>query len=585
MNFKKYVTHNFIFNNPDFDLNNLYKYKQQLIFIEKGINKNDKENYIPCLFFLLKESQNFMIYFHGNSEDIFQSELIGVYFKSYLKMNVIIVEYPGYSIYKSDKKEPNQLFDDSIVVFDWVINYFKIQPNNIIICGRSLGTSVALYLSSKKSPQAVILISPFRSMKSIADKKWYSSFIEDIFNSEDYINNVKCHILFIHGMKDNLISCTNSSILHQKCDRKKSMIKLQDNMEHNKFDIINDIINNILIFIKEFSLFETNGNLTISNENIKQLFQFPIPVSKWVEEELFNISNFTKKNIIPRGSKNYYKSPTYLLSLLDGRIAITFDSIITICDEKYYNIDYEIDLHKGTIFHVTQTKNGILISCSDKGEIIFNKIEIDKYILIKILKEDSKVYKCMELKNGLICCCSEKEIFLLDLNNYSKSISIENQCNYINFLEIESIIIFASEERGLISIYDKENNNLKKKFQISHMDVSYSNDNLIRVNKGILIGGYKRIQFLDNNFNHDLRNDFNINSNIQCIAKLNDNILLLGSYNCIYQYNPNNNNISCLKNTGTVFSIVIQKLNKFIAANQETLRLYTISKKENCNII
>lgn len=590
MSLKKYVTKNFIFNDPEFDLNNIYKYKKQLIFIDKGIDQNDKDNYIPCLFFPLKETRDFLLYFHGNSEDIFQSELIGSYLKSYLNMNVILIEYPGYSIYKSDKKEPNQLFSDSLKVFDWVLNTFNINSNNIFICGRSLGTSIALYLASKKNPKALILISPFKSMKSLGEQKWYSSFIEDIFNSEDYIKDVNCFILFIHGIKDNLVPYTNSSFLHQKCNQNKSRIRLPEKMEHNKFDLINDIIENILNFIKEFSLCEKKEKLLISNEDITKLFQFPKPISKWIEEELFDITKFSKKDIFPKGNKNSYKNAYYLLSLLDGRIAVTFDSIITIIEEKYYTIEYEINYHKGTIFHMSQMKNGILISCSNNGEIIFSSIEIDNSIVKKKLTENCKVYKGMELKNGLICCCTENEIFLLENNNFSKIFSMKNQCKYINFLEIkDNTIIFASDERALLGIYKLENKEtktfLKREYQITHLDISYSNDNLCLVNKGILIGGNKTISFLDDNLNHEIKYDIKINSPIKCIAKLNENILLLGSENYLYQYNPNNNMISYIKISGTVYSIIIQKINKFLLTNQESISLYTISKNENCSIL
>ena len=587
---KKYVTKNFIFNEPEFDLSNIYKYKKQLIFIDKEMDKNDKDNYIPCLFFPLKETRYFLLYFHGNSEDIFQSELIGSYLKSYLNMNIILIEYPGYSIYKSNKKEPNHLFNDSIKVFNWVLQNFNINSNNIFICGRSLGTSIALYLSSKMNPRALILISPFRSMKSVGENKWYSLFIEDIFNSEDYIKDVNCHILFIHGQKDNIIPYDNSTVLFQKCNQEKSRIKLPEKMEHNKFDIINDIIENILLFIKEFSLCDRKENLLISNEDIAKLFQFPEPISKWIEEELFSISKFSKKDIVLKGSINTNKKVNYLLNLLDGRIAVTFDDIIVIIEEKYYNIEYEMDYHKETIFHISQMKNGILISCSSDGEIIFSSIGIDNFKVRKKLIENSIIYKGMELKNGLICICSKNEIFLLD-NNFSKLFSMKNHCNCHNFIETtNNILIFPSKEKALINVYELLENKdnkpyLKEKWQITHLDISYSNDNLCIVNKGILIGGNKTISFLDNNLDYEIKYDIKINSPVKCMAKFNENILLLGCENYICQYNPTNNLISYIKINGTVYSILIQKINKFLITNQESISLYTISKNENCSLI
>ena len=74
----------------------MYDFSDQLIFIKKKEDPHTDNDYIPCLFYRKKESKNFLIYFHGNSENIFQIENYGLDFRSYLKMNILLVEYPGY---------------------------------------------------------------------------------------------------------------------------------------------------------------------------------------------------------------------------------------------------------------------------------------------------------------------------------------------------------------------------------------------------------------------------------------------------------------------------------------------------------
>jgi len=104
MNIRQYVTNMFVFYNPSFNYNNINFQSKNLIFIDKGKNKDDITNYIPCLFIQeYEQSSKFLIYFHGNSDDIFTSELFCQHLCENLKMNVIIVEYPGYSIYKAEK--------------------------------------------------------------------------------------------------------------------------------------------------------------------------------------------------------------------------------------------------------------------------------------------------------------------------------------------------------------------------------------------------------------------------------------------------------------------------------------------------
>ena len=89
-----YFTDNFVFLNPDFDVQKIDINTKRVIFINKG-NSNE-EKYIPCLFIQEYEQRSkFLIFFHGNSEDIFISELLGQYLSEFLKMNVIIAKTQG----------------------------------------------------------------------------------------------------------------------------------------------------------------------------------------------------------------------------------------------------------------------------------------------------------------------------------------------------------------------------------------------------------------------------------------------------------------------------------------------------------
>ena len=168
---QRLITKLIVLNPPYFgyksDYESINNFKNKLIFIEKEKNKNSADNYIPCLFFRNPSSSNYLIYFHGNSEHIFQIEHYGLDFRSYLDMNVIMVEYPGYSIYPYQDPDSNVFFDNTIIVYDWIKDKFKAEDDQIFVCGRSLGTGSAIYLSSKRNPKALFLISAFTSLKNI----------------------------------------------------------------------------------------------------------------------------------------------------------------------------------------------------------------------------------------------------------------------------------------------------------------------------------------------------------------------------------------------------------------------------------
>ena len=147
---REFLTNMFVFWNPAFNYKEMNLLSKNLIFIDKGKNKNDISNYIPCLFLPeYDHSSKFLIYFHGNRDDIFSSELFCQYFSEKLKMNVIIVEYPGYSIYNSEKSAET-ICEDSLKVYDFVKEKFNKKSEDIYVIGRSLGTGPAIYLASNE---------------------------------------------------------------------------------------------------------------------------------------------------------------------------------------------------------------------------------------------------------------------------------------------------------------------------------------------------------------------------------------------------------------------------------------------------
>ena len=77
------------------------------------------------------------------------------------------VEYPGYSIYKG-KPNARIVREDALHVYQYMTSKLGFQEQNIIVMGRSIGTGIALELMQKVKPGALVLISPFASIKSLA---------------------------------------------------------------------------------------------------------------------------------------------------------------------------------------------------------------------------------------------------------------------------------------------------------------------------------------------------------------------------------------------------------------------------------
>ena len=71
-------------------------------------SKLTEDESLPCLFLpYLKGSNQLIIFFHGNAEDIGISYEMLDHMRTALKINVLAVEYPGYGIY-TDPKGPSE---------------------------------------------------------------------------------------------------------------------------------------------------------------------------------------------------------------------------------------------------------------------------------------------------------------------------------------------------------------------------------------------------------------------------------------------------------------------------------------------
>ena len=279
----------FIFPSPNFDFRIVKSYKDDLIYIPAKENKNKEKCYIPCLFMRSsnKLCKNFILFFHGNAEDIFLSQSMAEGLWEKLDMNIIIIEYPGYSIYPG---EPNakKILENTDIVYDFIKNEFNIEDKNIFIFGRSIGTGPAIYLASIRKPNALFVVSSFTSIRTVAGNIVgpLKYLVKDRFLSKDYIKNVSCPTFFIHGKSDPLIPYEETLALIDMCKCKKDSL-LPNHMTHNDFDLESDITEPINKFVAEnCEVDKENINLDDIETKIEKLHKMPKEIGLYIDNKL-----------------------------------------------------------------------------------------------------------------------------------------------------------------------------------------------------------------------------------------------------------------------------------------------------------
>lgn len=114
---------------------------------------------------------------------------------------------------------------DGIAAFDWLA---ARSGNEIVVLGQSLGSGVAVDTAGQRPAVAVILVSAYLSVLSLA-QTYYPFFpvallTKDPFRSDLKIAGVRQPKLFIHGRHDTIIPLSSGEALYQIAPEPKQML-------------------------------------------------------------------------------------------------------------------------------------------------------------------------------------------------------------------------------------------------------------------------------------------------------------------------------------------------------------------------
>jgi len=139
-----------------------------------------------------------MIMTHGNGEmiDMWVEPAREVRRQGF---GVLLIEYPGYML----------------LGYDWLVAQPQIDPDKIVIFGRSIGGGAACALAAQRPSAALILFSTFQSVTSMAKARWLPSvLVKDPFDNLSVVENYSRPILLLHGDHDEVIPYAHSEVLH-----------------------------------------------------------------------------------------------------------------------------------------------------------------------------------------------------------------------------------------------------------------------------------------------------------------------------------------------------------------------------------
>ena len=188
-------------------------------------------------------------------------------------MSILSAEYPGYGLHNKEVSSEQTLLEDAALIIRYCIITLNYQEENIILLGRSLGTGVAAKMGLIfPRLRGIMMISPYLSIRDVSKNVVggiFLRFVPDIFRTKDIIKYLKPPVLFLHGLKDQLVPCTNSKYLYEHCNSPR-MLYISASMDHNRFELTKDIYLPMLRFFVE-KLYIDEFQEEYHNQNIKSV--------------------------------------------------------------------------------------------------------------------------------------------------------------------------------------------------------------------------------------------------------------------------------------------------------------------------
>lgn len=175
------------------------------------------------------DAEKTLLFFHGNGGNIsHRGDSLYIFHK--LKLNVLIIDYPGYGESEGEPSE-EALYQSATAAWQYLVNNKKINPEKIIIFGRSLGGAVAVDLASRVKAGGLILESTFSSVRDVVDIAFplLSNFIylRYSFNSFNKIKNVVAPVLMIHSPDDRVIPYQSGERLFNAAPSEKIFLQIK----------------------------------------------------------------------------------------------------------------------------------------------------------------------------------------------------------------------------------------------------------------------------------------------------------------------------------------------------------------------
>lgn len=197
------------------------------------------------------DSKASLLFFHGNAGNIsHRLESIAIF--NALGLDVFIFDYRGYGRSQGKTSEAGTYLDAE-AAWRYLTETRGVAADDIVVFGRSLGSSIAAWLASRRRPAGLIVESGFSSVPSMAQRlypflpvKWLAKFRYD---TASYVSALDCPLLVVHSKTDEIIPFAEGLAVYDAAPADKRLLEIRGG--HNDGFLVSgaDYINGLRSFI------------------------------------------------------------------------------------------------------------------------------------------------------------------------------------------------------------------------------------------------------------------------------------------------------------------------------------------------
>jgi pimeloyl-ACP methyl ester carboxylesterase len=170
-----------------------------------------------------------VVYFHGSFGELTWRQWVARRWHECLGADVLLFDYRGYGLSAGQPSEEG-LYLDARAAHQWVTDVRKLDPNRVVLVGRSLGGAVALELALEVRPRAVVLENTFTDVRDVAQEHCLGLpvglVMHNHFPTLERIKQLGQPVFLAHGDNDRVIPVDHSRRLYCAANSPKHLLVL-----------------------------------------------------------------------------------------------------------------------------------------------------------------------------------------------------------------------------------------------------------------------------------------------------------------------------------------------------------------------